>query len=123
MSKFPDFLNRKEGEVINRLITAAFEAGLEIQVEYGEGMGGEEDLAVPYTTDRAAIQAETAATGITLYRLRETGAPGDVGVLMLVHGNAPWEVLADFSASDQAGLDRLGKIFDPVIDRCEALYG
>lgn len=124
MAHWPDHMHAKEGECLNRYLTAAFDAGFEVEVWYGDGLGDpDEDRAVPFTQDRAAIQRETAATCITHWRLREKDTGTYVGLLAFVHGNEPYEVLNDMAGPGQAGLDRLSAIFDPVGERCEELYG
>jgi hypothetical protein len=91
MANFPDYMNKTEAQIINRILSAALAHGGKVSVYDGE------EWALKQSTDRAAIQAEVAATDMTTLRLRD--AKGDtVGSVLLVHGNGA-DVICDYSDS------------------------
>jgi len=101
IGQFPAHMDAAETRICNLLITVILEAGYAIRVRCGE----EGDVFVEATTDRAAIQKETAATGATYYDVMSYNAhPGKmvrVGTIWLVHGNG-CDLISDTSWPENA---------------------
>lgn len=108
--KYPDHLNDGEREVIDALIVAALEDGYSIEVQ-GEG---ETDLEA--STDYAEITDMVAATGETVLVMRKPGTKAFW--FQCIHGNSPWEVIADHVVTDAANA-LIAKV-QPIIDRLES---
>lgn len=108
--KYPDYLDDGEREVIDALIVAALEDGYSIEVQ-GEG---ETDLEA--STDYAEITDMVAATCETTLVMRKPGTKAFW--FQCIHGNAPWEVIADHVVTDAANA-LIAKV-QPIIDRLEA---
>lgn len=108
--KYPDYLDDGEREVIDALIVAALEDGYSIEVQ-GEG---ETDLEA--STDYAEITDMVAATCETTLVMRKPGTKAFW--FQCIHGNSPWEVIADHVVSDAANA-LIAKV-QPIIDRLEA---
>jgi hypothetical protein len=96
---WPAHMDRIEARICNKLISTIFDAGYSIQVNCGE-VG---DVFVPTTNFRHLVQADTAATGMTIYCVMDTSPqhtdPGKavkVGHVLLVHGNGT-EIISDMS--------------------------
>lgn len=92
---FPDHLSLVEGRVIGALIDVILADPANLIEVHDEC-----EMAVKATRDRAAIEKETAATGITyfvVYR-RPAHCEGQErqGFIMLVHGNED-DVLTDYT--------------------------
>jgi hypothetical protein len=85
---YPDYMNLVEANIINGVIDRALKQGLVISVYDGE------EFPIVRSTDKAAIQAETAATDETVYILRN--GTERIGSVTFIHGNGP-DVLSDYS--------------------------
>ena len=108
MSYFPAHMDSTEIKIINRVISAALQAGLTISVADGE------EWALRASTDRAAIQRETNATDITEYLFRRNGEK--VGGVIFIHGNGV-DVIHDWSDNDATDA-----IVRPAVDYAESLW-
>lgn len=86
MNAFPDHMHAVEQQIANRIISTVlkFNPDYHIEVEWGDGPEGN-----PNTRDRKAIQKETNATDVTVYRVKRPGTDRwiNVGHFLLVHGN------------------------------------
>ena len=91
MAQFPDFMDRDEAAICNKLISAIFKRGYQIRVRDCEMA----EVMCDYTTNRADIQKETAATGGTLYDIRKPEGPR-LGMFVLIHGNGV-DVISDMA--------------------------
>lgn len=107
--KYPDHLDADEREIIDALIVAALEDGYSIEVQ-GEG---ETDLEA--STDYAEITDMVAATCETTLVMRKPGTKAFW--FQCIHGNSPWEVIADHVVSEAANA-LIAKV-QPIIDRLE----
>lgn len=103
MTNFPEYMPQVEKLIVNRLISAVLKAGWTISVFDGE------EWALKTSTNRAAIQAETAATDETTYRIRSASGEA-LGQIWLVHGNGT-DVISDYT--DNGDMDLL---IDPVME-------
>lgn len=92
MNHFPNHMRRDEADVADALLTAFFNRQLTVSIHDGE------EWSVKKSTDRAELERETAATGVTGYRLRT--ADGEyAGFFTLIHGNGR-DVIHDWSANE-----------------------
>jgi hypothetical protein len=89
---YPDYMNLVEAKIIDGVIDRALARGLVISVYDGE------EYPIVRSTDKAAIQAETAATDETVYVLRN--GTERIGSVTFIHGNGP-DVLSDYSWNDK----------------------
>lgn len=89
-SEFPKHLAQDEAQAIDALIDRIFAAGYAIQVRDFEDF---DEVFVKPTTDRAAIQKETAATGGTIYDLFRQGQW--IGSIYMIHGNGGDDIVHD----------------------------
>ncbi len=85
---FPEHMNAGEKTIARALVKSALKARLRVWV-LGCGVC---DLAD--CTDEDRITAEIAATDETTLVFRDSEGRS-VGMVLMVHGNAPWEVIAD----------------------------
>ena len=83
---YPDHLNQHEMLVIDAIIRDALVAGCTVSVYDGE------EWAIKRSADYSAITAQVAATDETTLRIRQDDIHG---VINLIHGNLPSEVIAD----------------------------
>ena len=90
--KFPD---PTEAKIINCLMDTILAAGFKIDVRDDYGDGNE---PVEATTDKAAIQAETGATGETLFDVYDADDTAR-GWVLLIHGNH-CDVISDYTDNE-----------------------
>lgn len=106
-SAYPEWMDADEKTVCGALLTSILGEGYLVRVYEGE----EGEAMTKITTDRMAIEKETAASGITLWRVYEerTETHSYVGTAVLIHGNGV-DVISDFSAPNGELLDRMEKL-------------
>ena len=102
-NSFPAHMSAIEQEIANRIITSALDADMSISVFNGK------EVTLRKSTDREAIQRETAACGETLYLFyRADGSR--LGNVWLVHGN-DHDMISDYYAD----LEELDALLEPAI--------
>ncbi|AET42313.1 hypothetical protein DSS3P1_23 [Ruegeria phage DSS3-P1] len=96
-SDFPDHLPVIEGQVIGKLLDTIL-ADPELYIEVHD----EVEVSVELTRDRAAIERETAATGLTYYVVFRENPIGDrrIGFITLVHGKDE-DVISDYTDNEE----------------------
>ena len=116
MSHFPEWMDKEEQRICNKLITAILsEEGRRIAVI--DGM----ERVTGLTRNRALIQKETCQTDITYYEVYNP--PVDnlseyVGRFMLIHGNGE-DVISDWSwrpsvYRSEEVMDEIAAMVDPI---------
>ena len=88
---FPQWLDKKEARIINKLITAAKKRGFCMKLHDGE------DYATNWTSSRKTVQKATAQTDETAMYLADEGM-SYIGGFVLIHGNGD-EVISDIRVS------------------------
>jgi hypothetical protein len=114
-AQYPDHLDAGEREIIDAILKAALEAGYTIRIHDEEGP------ASVWATEYDYLTSFIAATGDTnlFIRMAESGKPiRRVGFIQFIHGNMPYEVVAD--STDSAEITALIDAAQPIIDRLEA---
>lgn len=108
IENFNQHISNQEAEICNRIITAAFAAGCEIQLNDGE------EISLEASTSRDAIQAETCITDQTYYGFREIVTGRYIGWVWLVHGNGA-DLISDYNDTPQ-----MNALLQPVMDYAQS---
>jgi hypothetical protein len=107
MAQFPEYMDKTESVICNKLISAILSKGHFVRVYDGT------EFATRWTQDRKEIQRETAATDCTWYVVgtmdKEKGKPTRIGSYMLVHGNIE-DVVSDIAGKDGDSLTYLEEL-------------
>lgn len=98
---WPEWMDKDEAKIANKLISSILEANHEIRVRDEEG-----EVHCKATRVRAEVQKQTAATGITLYDVLSPNAFTEgraadqkhtkIGTFVLIHGNGT-DLISDYS--------------------------
>lgn len=88
-SKYPEHIDADEKSICDLIVKAALAAGHVISV-YGSGV---RDLA--QSSNYAEITSNVAATDETMLWLVSSDRKKTIGTVLLVHGNEPFELIAD----------------------------
>ena len=90
--------HRHERAIAERLVTDAIALGYQVsQVSVNDGEG----WVLKRSTDSKAIMAALFSTDEDYIRIRKEGEEGSVGTFALIYGNDGWDVIADWSYSEE----------------------